>query len=128
MQCTACGEEFNISYSEFNAETGRCPKCNSNKGVKPNIVFFNGQARMYTYLYRALDYLEHPNSLLVVIGTMGNVVRIDDLTKRIHKDKKILNNLEKSEFINENNFGKVFYETATTALPKIEEILNNHKL
>jgi hypothetical protein len=44
-------------------------------------------------------------------------------TKHIHPKKKILNNLEKSEFIDDRNFGHVFYEPATTALPKIEEIL-----
>ena len=81
---------------------------------------------MYTYLYRALDYLEHSDSYLVVVGTMGNVVQIGDLTKRIHKDKKILNNLEKSEYIDDFKFGQVYYEPASTALPKIEEFLINN--
>ena len=82
---------------------------------------------MYAYLYRALEYLEHPDSRLVVIGTMGNVVAVDEFTKRIHPSKKILNNLEKSEFIDDSNFGHFFYEPASTALPKIEEILKGWK-
>lgn len=125
MECKACGYNWDISYYEFNIETDRCPKCDSLKGVKPNIVFFNGQAPMYTYLYRALEYLEHPDSKLIIIGTMGNVVPVDEFTRHIHKSKKILNNLEESEFINAGNFEHVFYEPASTALPKIEEILKD---
>lgn len=125
MQCTACGNIWDIEYSEFNTETDRCPKCNSLNGVKPNIVFFGGSAPMYTYLYRALDYLEHPLSKLVIIGTLGNVLPVDSFTQHIHKSKKILNNLEKSEYIDDSNFEHVFYEPATIALPKIEELLKD---
>lgn len=125
MHCTACGSIWDIGYSEFNIETDRCPTCTSLRGVKPNIVFFNGAAPMYTYLYRSLEYLEHPDSKLIIIGTMGNVVPVDSFTRHIHPSKKILNNLEKSEFIDERNFGRVFYEPASTALPKIEEILKD---
>lgn len=125
MECTACGHNWTIGYSEFNIETDRCPKCKSLKGVKPYIVFFNGSAPMYSYLYRALDYLEHPESKLIIIGTLGNVVSIDDFTKRIHKSKKVLNNLEKSEFIDDERFEHVFYEPASTALPKIEKLLED---
>ena len=125
MHCTACGTIWDIGTTEFDTEKDRCPTCTSLKGVKPNIVFFGGSAPMYTYLYRALEYLEHPDSILIVIGTMGNIVPIDMFTEKIHKSKKILNNLEKSEFIDDRNFGQVFYEPATTALLKIEEILKD---
>lgn len=127
MECTACGNIWDIGYDEFNIETDRCPKCSSLKGVKPHIVFFNGSAPMYTYLYRTLEYLEHPLSKLIVIGTNGNVVPVDGFTEHIHKSKKILNNLEKSDWINGDNFGQVFYEPATSALPKIEELLKDWK-
>lgn len=125
MQCQACGNVWDISYSEFNTETDRCPKCSSLKGVKPNIVFFGGNAPKYMNMYNNLNFLYADNSRLIVIGTNGNVVQIDELTKHIHPKKKILNNLEKSEFIDDRNFGQVFYEPATTALLKIEEILKD---
>lgn len=124
MECTSCGNTWNIGYEHFDTEIDRCPKCSSLRGVKPHIVFFNGQAPMYSYLYRALEYLEHPKSKLVIVGTMGNVVQIDNLTRHIHKSKKILNNLEKSDFINDDNYSQVYYEPATTALPKIEKYLD----
>lgn len=125
MECTACGHNWDIGYSEFDTETDRCPKCNSLKGVKPNIVFFNSKAPMYTHFYRALEYLEHSDSKLIVIGTNANVVPIDEFTKHINPKKKILNNLNESDFIDEDNFGCVLYEPATMAVPKIEEILKD---
>ena len=91
MHCTACGHKWEIGYAKFNHLTDRCPDCDSRKGVKPFIVFFGGSAPMYTHLYRALEYLEHPDSKLIVIGTNANVVPIDEFTSHIHKSKKILN-------------------------------------
>jgi hypothetical protein len=88
-------------------------------------VFFNGQAPMYRYLYRAVECMNHKDSKLVIVGTMGNVVQIDNLTKQIPPYKKILNNLEPSPYINPNNYSYIFYEPATIALPKIEKLLEN---
>lgn len=130
MECTACGNKWEIGTENFDIKNDRCPKCGSLKGVKPNIVFFNGVAPLYKYLYRALDYLENKDSLLIVIGTSSKVVNISQLTNKIDKKKKILNNLEKeipdengNLTINENNFEHIFYENASTALPKIEKII-----
>lgn len=125
MECYACGNKWKIGEIEFDIEKDKCPKCSSLKAVKPNVVFFNAPAPMYKYFHRALSYMYHPKSILIVIGTMGNVIRIDSLTSKFSKERKILNNLEKNEFINENNFGYQLFEKATTALPKIEEILEN---
>lgn len=125
MQCTACCHNWDIGYNEFNIETDRCPKCGSLKGVKPSIVFFNGAAPKYMDLYNSINYLHADSSYLVIVGTMGNVIPVDSFTNHIHKSKKILNNLEESEYIDAENFGHVFYEPATTALPKIEEILKD---
>lgn len=118
MECEACGNKWEIGNVKFDIEKDRCPKCNSLKGVRPNIVFFNGQAPMYKKMYNALDYLYNPNSIIVVIGTMGNVILINDLIKSL-PCKKILCNMEKSKYINENIFDKVYYESISTASDKI---------
>ena len=123
MQCTSCNNIWNVKYENFDSTIDSCPNCGSVNLVKPNIVFFNGAAPEYAKLYDCLDYLETQGSYLVVVGTNGNVVTIDNLTKRIPKERKILNNLEKSEYIKERNFGQIFYEPAGTALPKIEKFL-----
>lgn len=125
MHCTACGNVWHIGYNEWNCEEDRCPKCNSRKGVKPFIVFFGGRAPKYMDMYNSMNHLYADDSKLVVIGTLGNVIPIDSFTSHIHKSKKILNNLKQSDYINAENFGKVFYEPATTALPKIEELLKD---
>lgn len=123
MHCTACGHKWEIGYKEFNTFSDRCPDCNSKKGVKPMIVFFGGQAPKYMDMYNLMNHLYSDGSYLVVIGTQGGIVQIDEMTKHFDKSKKILNNLESSEYIDEDNFSEVFLEPATTALPKIEEFL-----
>ena len=71
-------------------------------------------------MYRAFESAKHKDSIVVIIGTMGNVINIESLLE--HKlCKKILNNLEPSDYIDDTLFDKVYYEKATTALSKIEE-------
>ena len=123
MICDKCGYKWNIEYEEYNTRKNKCKICWDYKHIKPNIVFFNGAAPEYAKLYDCLDYLNFEGSYLVVVGTNGNVVAIDELTKKIPKERKILNNLEKSNYINDSNYSKVFYEPASIALPKIEKFL-----
>lgn len=125
MKCTACDEIWDIEYKKFDINKDRCPKCNSLKGVKPNIVFFHGQAPLYKMLNRARDYLNNPKSIVVVIGTMGNVIPIEDFL-RAKPCKKILCNLEESVEINDKIFDKVYYESVETAINKIQEDVNNY--
>lgn len=122
MECTACGHVWDIGYKTFDLTKDRCPKCGSLKGVKPFIVFFGGQAPQYISMYRAFEVCKNKDSLLVAIGTMGNVVPIESLVENT-PCKKILNNLEKSKYINDKLFDKVYYEKATTAISKIEKII-----
>ena len=90
------------------------------KGVKPYIVFFGGLASKYREMYRAFEAAKHKDSIVVIVGTMGNVINIETLLER-KLCKKILNNLELSEYIDDEIFDKVYYEYATTALDKIKE-------
>ena len=120
MECTACGCIWDIGYKAFNIEIDRCPKCNSLKDVKPYIVFFGGHAANYRKMYEIFESAHHKDSIAVVVGTMGNVINIESLLE-YKLCKKILNNLEPSEYIDEALFEKVYYENATTALDKIKE-------
>jgi len=120
MECTACGYIWNIGYNLFNTNKDRCPKCNSLKGVKPYIVFFGGLASKYREMYRAFEAAKHKDSIVVVIGTMGNVINIETLLE--HKlCKKILNNLESSDYIDDTIFDKVYYDKVTKVFSKVEE-------
>ena len=87
-------------------------------------------------MFKTFDSLySNLNTILIVIGTMGNVVDIASIigTNNSYYSKKyikevevytILNNLEKSEYLPEELFDKIFYENATTATHKILKLLN----
>jgi NAD-dependent deacetylase len=120
LKCEACGNAWDIGYSEFNTKEDRCPKCDSLKGVRPDIVFFYGQAPEYMNMYKAFDYTMHKDTIAIVIGTMGNVVHVNGLLQGT-PCKKILCNMEESEYINESMFDKVYYESIETAIDKIEK-------
>lgn len=120
MECTACGNIWDLEHKIFDIERDRCPKCHSLRGVKPYIVFFGGQAPLYRDMYKAFESARHKDSIVVIIGTMGNVVNVESFIEH-ELCKKILNNLEPSEHIDDTIFDKVYYEKATTALLEIEK-------
>jgi len=125
MQCEACDINWRIGTKVFDILKDRCPKCKSLKGVKPNIVFFGGSAPMYGYLNRAMEYIKNPNTIVIVIGTMGNVVPIWDMLEEF-KCKRILCNMESSDYIPEKHFDKVYFESAETAILKIEKDIEEY--
>jgi NAD-dependent SIR2 family protein deacetylase len=101
-------------------------------GTKKIIIFsgagISAESGIHTFreMYRAFEATKHKESIMVIIGTMGNVINVEG-----HLDhtlcKKILNNLEASEYINDDMFDKVYYEKETVALAKIEDINNYWK-
>jgi len=125
MQCENCGHQWNIGNKSFDIKKDKCPNCDSVKNVRPKIVFFGGSAPMYKYMSRAFEYASLENSIVVVIGTMGNVVPIDAYLKD-KKAKKILCNMEKSKYINEKNYDNVYYESITTVIDKIEKNIEKY--
>lgn len=74
MQCKACGHEWPQGYAPWDPLTDRC-RCNSLKGVKPAVVFFNEGAPRYRHMHRALDALQD-GDVLLVMGTSGQVIPI----------------------------------------------------
>lgn len=121
MKCVACGHMWDVGYHVWDVNTDRCPKCNSRRGVKPGVVFFNENAPEYASLYRVMRDLNHA-STVVVIGTTGIVVDIQSLIFD-RPGIKVLNNLEPVGSINASYFDHVFYESAHTACVKIDQIV-----
>jgi len=122
MHCQTCDEVYDIGYREFNIDE-TCPKC-ANSHIKPYVVFFGGEAPKYMDMYEAFEYLQNDDSIAVVIGTLGNVIQIN-ANLELMDCTKILNNLEKSPYIDDSQFDKVYYENATSAIEKIEEDIEN---
>lgn len=121
LRCRDCDEIFDIAYQSQKSFATQCPSCGGR--LRPNIVFFGEAAPKYQILTKELNSCE----LIVIIGTSGNVLDVTyfaQLTKY-----SILNNLEKSNAIDDSYFTKVYYAKATDAIDEIskyiEEFLEN---
>jgi NAD-dependent deacetylase len=124
MQCVACGNDWQLDKLEWDATQDRCPNCNSGKGVKPGVVFFHEHAPKYADLYRAIR-LMHENTWVLIVGTSGVVIDVQTLFGN-HPGVKILNNLEPHPAIDDRMFTHVLYESAHTALPKLDALIRQH--
>ncbi len=119
MNCQICETIYNIEYDEFNNNT-TCPVCKG-KFAKPNVVFFGEQAPRYADLNKCFEEITSED-VIIVVGTLGFIVPIGLYIKKLKKAKplKILNNLEKSIYIDEHCFDHVYYESCIDAFPKID--------
>lgn len=127
MKCIACGETFDIGYSEWGADE-RC-SCNSRKGVRPNVVFFEEPAPNYRQMWKDFKSLTE-NDVLLVIGTSGNVIDIGTVAQ-FTKATTILSNLESqrnegmpgSEVLQDSQFDIVMHGRAAEMAGKIERVV-----
>lgn len=124
MKCEACGHIWSIKYGQWDTENDHCAnhKCNSQKGVKPNVVFFHENAPMYHALDMVFESLEE-DDIFIVIGTMGNVVPIGHRLSFL-PSIKILNNLEPTIALPNDVFDYTFFMPATQAVVEIDKILS----
>lgn len=118
LRCMSCEDIVKIEYEVQDNTNSTCKKCGSK--LRPNIVFFGEAAPMYQTLYELLEQCD----LLVIIGTSGNVIDVNYLSH--FANYSILNNLEPSSVIFEENFEKIYYEDANRAYKKIEEDIENY--
>lgn len=123
MKCVACGNTWDIGYTEWGADD-RCG-CGSRKGVRPNVVFFNEDAPEYAKMYRAFSKARDPNDCVVVIGTSGQVIAVDEMLIG-SKALKIVNNLESSKYINENMYDSVLFGRASETAEQLSSIISKH--
>ncbi|MFA6789927.1 MAG: Sir2 family NAD-dependent protein deacetylase [Arcobacteraceae bacterium] len=112
-----CDYLENINYEAQNKQA-KCPKCSAQ--LRPNIVFFGEEAPMYQPFFKAFDDCE----MLVVIGTSGYVINTDMF---LNPDIKlsILNNLEKSDALDETLYTKALFKKATDAIDEIAWDIEN---
>ena len=55
MRCEACGTAWEIGASSWGPYTGRCPKCASRRGVRPDVIFFHERAPRYLDMWRVVN-------------------------------------------------------------------------
>lgn len=119
VECEKCGLVYDIGYKKIrDSFNGKCPTCGS-KMIRPFIVMFGEKAPMYKKLYNEVQDCE----LFIVIGTSGQVIYTDNIASQVNIS--ILNNLDKSDAIDENVYSKVLYKKATQAIDDIKwDIIN----
>lgn len=125
MQCTAMGcPTWDIGYEEWPVD-GRCPHCNSRKGVKPNVVFFNESAPKYRKMWEAFESLVD-DDVLVVIGTSGQVINIGDVAAD-SRATTILSNLESQNgpdiFVDDTSFDHVLHGRAAEQAADLDALV-----
>ncbi len=118
LVCESCGEGFDIGYEKQDDFIPNCPSCGGK--IRPDIVFFGEQASMYRYLEEAVQTC----TMVVVIGTSGNVIGVNTLAA--FAKYSVLNNLKYSSAIEDQLFSKVIYKKATEAIDEIAEDIIFH--
>jgi NAD-dependent deacetylase len=91
---------------------------------RPDVVLFGEQTRLYHRMFLIMGAL-HPDDLLVVIGTSGKVVPVNRWTANADC-RKVLNNLESSNNINEDRFDENLRMPAAEAADAVAEIVVRH--
>lgn len=124
LECRSCSNIWNIGYKLVDYQSS-CPFCNATNQLKPHIVFFGGHAPMYKPFYDLIDQMYHPQSFIVISGTSGAVIPVNELIKDL-PSIKLLNNLEASEWIDGKQFDKVFYQPASTAWSNIKNYIDEN--
>ena len=99
----------------------RCTQCGSR--LRSDVVLFGEQAPAYRALYAAIRRSTNVDAL-VVIGTQGNVLPINDLVCAF-PGMTILNNLHASETISPELFTHVIQRPAADAADEVIERLEN---
>lgn len=129
LRCLACGHHWNIGTAAWDAEADRCPSCNSLKGVKPNVVFFNEQAPLYVPMWKTFDSLK-AEDVLVVIGTDGAVIPIGAIAAEL-PCRKALNTLApvpreawQPGMVNPALFHRSFFMRAAEAVGELDALVS----
>ncbi|PCJ15988.1 MAG: NAD-dependent deacetylase [Candidatus Cloacimonadota bacterium] len=108
----SCNYLYDIAYAK---QAEKCPECGDY--LRPNVVFFGEAAPKYW----DMDEVLRDSYMTIIIGTSGNVLNVADII--MGSKYSILNNLEKSDAINDRIFDKVIYGTATNAINEIEKLI-----
>ena len=124
MRCVACGVVWEIGYRAWDIEADRCPKCNSRRGVKPNVVFFGEQAPAYGGMARALQSLG-AKDLFVVIGTSGAVIPVGKIAREV-PSTTVLSNLETDAHgtLADSDFDIVMHGRASETSAKLDAVVS----
>jgi NAD-dependent deacetylase len=121
MRCLDCETTWDVGYQVFDPATGCCPKCGALWEVKPNVVFFNERAPLYTEMWRRLAELTE-DDVLVVIGTSGTVLPVGEIARRCPATS-VLSNLRSESSVADRNFDHVLHGRAAEISPRLDALV-----
>jgi NAD-dependent deacetylase len=111
LRCESCGEVFHVGYSSQEGKT--CPACSSDF-IRHNVVMFGEAAPMYRHLHQ----LYEEASMVVVIGTSGQVIDTASIAQVV--EESILLNLDQDPYI-DHYFNVRIYDKATQGITQVVE-------
>ncbi len=117
-RCEVCGHTWHVGYDSIYGNE-KCPDCGNTK-TRHHVVMFYEEAPLYRLLYATIDEMRQTESMLVVIGTSGQVLPVELFAKAA--PVSILNNLEPEPAIDDSVFTHVFYEKAGAASEVIHKL------
>ena len=118
-RCESCGTLWSVGYGQIIGNE-QCPRCAMSK-TRHHVVMFHESAPEYARLYEELARVAKSDGMLVVIGTSGIVLPVEDFARAV--PRSVLNNLEPQDSIRGDFFDRVFYEPAGSAAPKIQALV-----
>jgi NAD-dependent deacetylase len=124
MRCIACGETWDVGHEAW-PEDRRCAggrkRCDSLRGVRPDVVFYGGTAPKYARLHSAIRSLRAQDTV-VVMGTSCTTIPFHEMLARTPATR-VLNLLEASEAV-ARGFHAVFLGLAAHEAARLEEDLS----
>jgi NAD-dependent deacetylase len=93
----------------------RCPRCGSR--LRSDVVLFGERAPAYDVLWTALRRAD-PTDALVVVGTQGGVLPMDDIV-RAFPGRTLLNNLHDSAWLRPERFTRVLMGRAAEVIDEL---------
>jgi NAD-dependent deacetylase len=119
LRCVGHGHITMIGAAAPQMALAPCSRCRS--ALRSDVVLFGERAPFYSTLWRELEKSGH-SDVLVVIGTQGIVMPINEIT-RTFRGRTILNNLHPGDTVDSALFDVVIEEPAADAAARLVDQL-----
>ncbi|HKG93658.1 MAG TPA: Sir2 family NAD-dependent protein deacetylase [Gemmatimonadaceae bacterium] len=120
LRCLGHAHPFPLGAAGRAGASARCPRCGSR--LRSDVVLFGERAPAYDLLWKTLRHAG-PGDALVVIGTQGGVLPVEEIV-RAFPGRTLLNNLHESEWLTPERFTRVFRARAADAIDEIVATLD----
>jgi NAD-dependent deacetylase len=132
MTC-ANGEVVDIGYKrywsgdqhELHERGAQFRSSDTDEPYRPGVVLFGEAAPNYQALIETFMSVTEKD-LIIIIGTQGNVLPVNELCMMASEARKVLVNLHVSEFIVHEFFDHVIIDRAAHSVSRLNDIIEQH--